>query len=63
MVAPIDPLEGQRYFELLHSEGKGNDLERIYNITYAGDDYINPTIDGKMIFEVLSHVHPIQVTH
>ena len=27
LVAPIDPLEGQRYVELVHSEGQGNYLD------------------------------------
>ena len=32
VVAPIDPLEGHRYVEPVHSEGKGNYLDQLYNI-------------------------------
>ena len=32
LVAPIDPLEGHRYVEPIHSEGKGNYLDKLYNI-------------------------------
>ena len=47
VVTPIDPLEGQRYVEQVNSEGKDGYLDHIYNITYAMDDYINTTTDGK----------------
>ena len=51
MVAPIDPLEGQRYLEPVSSEGKGDYLDHIYNIMSSRDDYINPTTDGKLSWQ------------
>ena len=45
VVAPIVPLEGQRYVEPVHSEGQGNYLDHIYNIKSARDDNVNPTAD------------------
>ena len=54
MVAPIDLLEGQRYIEPVHSEGQGDHIDHIYNITSAGDDYINPTTNGKMSWHSVS---------
>ena len=45
---PIDPLEEKRYVQLVHSEGQGDYLDHIYNITFAGDDYINPIADGNL---------------
>ena len=48
MVAPIDPLEGQRYVELVHSEGQVDYLDHIYNIMSSRDDYINTNADGKL---------------
>ena len=43
VVALIDPIEGKRYVEPVHSEGQGDYLDHIYNITSIGDDYIKPT--------------------
>ena len=48
VVAPIDPLEGQRYVDPIHSEGQGNYLDQLYNIMSSNEDYINPTADGKL---------------
>ena len=48
VVAPIDPLEGQRYVELVNSEGQGDYLDHISNIVSARDDYVNPTADENL---------------
>ena len=48
VVAPIDPLQGKIYDKPVHSEGQGDYIDHIYNITYVGDDYINPTTGGNM---------------
>ena len=48
VVAPIDLLEGHRYVEPVHSEGKENYLDQLYNIMYSKEDYINPTTDGNL---------------
>ena len=48
VVAPIDSLEGKRYVEPVHSKGKDNYLDQLYNIMSSKEDYINPTTDGKI---------------
>ena len=48
VVAPLDPLEGQRYIEQVNSEGHDGYLDHIYNITFAMDDYVNPMTDRKL---------------
>ena len=45
VIAPIYPLEGQRYVKTMNSEGQGDYLDHIYNITSTRDDYVNPTAD------------------
>ena len=47
-VSPIDPLEGQIYVEPVNSEGQGDYLDHIYNVTSLQSDYINPTADGNL---------------
>ena len=48
VVAPLDPLEGKRYIELVLNEGQGDHLDNIYNVTSLMEDYINPTADGNL---------------
>ena len=48
VLAPNDPLEGQRYVDPINSEGKGYYLDHIYNIISSRDDYINPKADGNL---------------
>ena len=48
LVVPIDPIEGQRYVEHVHSEGKENYLDQLYNIMPSKEDYIKPTTDGNL---------------
>ena len=54
VVAPIHPLEGQRYVEPVHSEGQGNYLDQSYNIMASKEDYINPTVEGKLSWRSVS---------
>ena len=54
MVAPIDPLEGQRYVEPVNSEEQDDYLDHIYNITYVKDDYVNPIANEKLIYQSTS---------
>ena len=54
LVAPIDPLEGERYVELVNSEGQGNYLDRLYNIMSSRDDYINPIADRNLSWQSFS---------
>ena len=48
VVSSIDPSEGQRYVNSVRGEFHEGYLDNIYNISYTLDDYINPTIDGKL---------------
>ena len=48
VVAPLDPLKGQRYVEHVNNEGKDGYLDHIQNITSAMDDYLNPTSNKKL---------------
>ena len=48
VVVPLDPLEGQRYIELVFNEGQGDHIDNIYNVTDLKEDYINPTMDGNL---------------
>ena len=48
VVAPLDPLEGQRYIKPVFNEGQAGHLYNIYNVTSLKEDYINPTTDGNL---------------
>ena len=48
VVSPINPLEGQRYIELVYNEGQGDYLDQIYNVTTMQEYYINPTTEGNL---------------
>ena len=54
VVAPLDPLEGQRYVDQVNSEGHGGYLDRIYKITFGMDDYVNPMVDAKLCWRSIS---------
>ena len=50
VVSPLDPLEGQRCIESVFNEGQGDHLDNIYNVTILKEYYINPTMDGNLIW-------------
>ena len=54
VVAPYNPLEGQRNVELVKGEYQEGYLDNIYNISSTIYDYINPTTDGKLIWRSVS---------
>ena len=54
VVSPIDPLKGQRYVEPVYSEGQGDYLHHIYNISAPKYDYIHPTADGNLSWKSAS---------
>ena len=54
VVTPIDPLEVQRYVKPINSEGQGDYLDHIYNITSTRDDYVNPTTNEKISWRSIS---------
>ena len=54
MVAPLDPLEGQRYVKKVNSEVQGGYLDNIYNIMSAMDNYVNPMAEGNLSWRGIS---------
>ena len=48
VVSPIDPLERQRYVKPVNSEGQGDYLDNIYNVSTLEDDYVNPRVNGNL---------------
>ena len=38
LVAPLGPLEGQRYIEPMFNERKADHLDNIYNVTSLGEN-------------------------
>ena len=54
VVAPVDPLEGQRYVDPVHSKGKENYMDQLYNIMSSKEDYINPTANEKLSWRSVS---------
>ena len=54
VVVPIDLLEGKRDVEHVHSEGKYNCVDQLYNIMSSKEDYINSTTDGKLSWRSVS---------
>ena len=54
VVSSIDPLEGQCYVNSVRGEFHEGCLDNIYDISSTLDDYINPTIDGKLSWQSVS---------
>ena len=48
VVAPLDPLEGQIYIELVFNEGQADHLDNIYNVTALKEEYINLNAYGNL---------------
>jgi hypothetical protein len=44
VTAPLDPSEGKRYIEL----ARGNDIEKLYNLTVHMEDYVDLTMNGAL---------------
>jgi hypothetical protein len=47
---PLDRTKGKRYIE----PTRGNNIYNLYNMTTWMDDYVNPTIDGTLIWRSIS---------
>ena len=63
MVTPIDPLEGQRYVEPVNSEGQGDYLNHIYNITSTRDYYVNRMADRNLSWQSIVPIHQFLAKH
>ena len=51
VVVLLDPAEGMRYIVLVHDNDSDDDIDCIYKITAQGEDWVNPTIDGRISCE------------
>jgi len=51
IVVPLDSVEGSRYRELVHDCNSDDDLDCIYKITTQDQDWVNPTVDGRISWE------------
>ena len=57
VVAPLDPLEGQKYIEPMFNEGQGDHLEHIYNVTIEFFICLAKTLVFHYIFIIKSYKH------
>jgi len=48
VVVPLDLAEGSHYMEPVCDYNNDNDLDCIYKITAWEEDWVNPTIDGRI---------------
>lgn len=51
MVVSIDPVEGAWYTEPMHNDDSDDDLDCIYKLATQGEDWVNPTTDGRIFWE------------
>jgi len=51
VVVPLDPIEGSCYTELVRDYESDDDLDCIYKITMWEQDWVNPTVDGRISWE------------
>lgn len=51
IVVPLDPAEGVRYTEPVCDDDSDDDLDCPYKITAQGEDWVNPTANGKISWE------------
>ena len=48
VIVPLDPTEGARYTEPVHTK---EELDHIYKITAQDEDQVNPTDEGMICWE------------
>ena len=51
VVVPLDPVEGSHYIEPVRDYDSDDDLDYIYKITVQEQDWVNPTVDGRISWE------------
>ena len=51
IIVPLDPAEGSRYTEPVRDYESDDDLECIYGITVQDQDWVNPTVDGRITWD------------
>jgi len=50
VTAPLDPSKGKIYIE----PARGNNIEKLYNMTMQMEDYVNPTADDSLSWRSIS---------
>ena len=48
VIAPLDPLQGPRYVELIRAKEEAFNIDNLYQMTANQNDYINPTAEGHI---------------
>lgn len=51
VIVPLDPSEGVRYTKSVREEYNTDDIDNIYQIIEKEEEWINPTVDGKLTWE------------
>ena len=51
IIVPLDPVEGLRYTELVRGYESDDDLDCIYKIIMRYQDWVNPTVDGRITWD------------
>ena len=54
VVVPLDRIEGARYTESVHDKYVDEDIDHVYKLTVANEDWINPTAYGRISWEKYS---------
>jgi len=51
IIVPLDLAEGSRYIEPIHDYESDDDLDCIHKITARDQDWVNPTMDGRITWD------------
>lgn len=54
VVIPLNSVEGECYIEPMHDDGSDDEMDCIYKITSWDQEWVNPTIDGRVSWEHMS---------
>jgi len=52
VIAPLDPNEGDMSNEPMNEDVWSYIIEKIYQIIACREDYMNPTVDGELIWRI-----------
>ena len=51
IIVLLDPIEASRYTKLVRDYESDDDLDCIYKITIRDQDWVNPTVDGRITWD------------
>ena len=51
VVVPLDCAKGARYIKLVYDEYDDEDIDHVYKLATRDEDWINPTANGRLIWE------------